>query len=113
MTLATRDLYRLRKANLEVQRALLKAQTVQQTLREIALELERKYGLLGREATVDIHTGKIQIYSELRPEVDPDSASGDEVGPVESMHPSIPMNRDSGDRAEPEPVEQVHPEPSD
>ena len=64
MTLATRDLYRLRKANLEAQKAFLRAQTVQQTLREITLELERKYGLLGLEATVDIHTGKIRMHRE-------------------------------------------------
>ncbi len=61
MKLATRDLYRLRKANLEAQRALLRAQAAQQTLKEITLELERRYGLLGRDATVDVHTGKIQL----------------------------------------------------
>ncbi len=64
MTLAIRDLYRLRKASLEAQKALLRAQTVQQTLREITLELERKYGLLGLEATVDLHTGKIWMHRE-------------------------------------------------
>ena len=57
--LTPRDLYRLRRARLSVQRATLRAQMAQQELQEITLELERRYGLLGKAAQLDMQTGAI------------------------------------------------------
>lgn len=88
MRLAARDLYRLRRASLETQRILLRAQSAQQALGELTLELERKYGLLGTDAMVDIHTGKIQVRQKP---VGSSKGSGPETDaathgtPVESM----------------------------
>ena len=57
--LSPKDLYRLRRATYVAQRARLRAELAQQNLREIVLELERRYNLLGQEACLDIHTGRI------------------------------------------------------
>ena len=60
MKIATGDLYRLRHAQLSAQRSALKAQQAEQTLREMLLELEHQYGLLGTNARIDIHTGEVE-----------------------------------------------------
>lgn len=60
MNLSPRDLYRLRRAALAVQRAQLQVQLAQQALRELVLELERRYALLTREVSLDIYTGRIR-----------------------------------------------------
>ncbi len=57
--LTTRDLYRLRHVRLLAQRAALRAQYAQQQLQELTLELERRYGLLAKEAVLDVQTGII------------------------------------------------------
>ncbi len=57
--LSPKDLYRLRRATCVAQRAQLRAELAQQNLKEIVLELERLYNLLGQEASLDIHTGRI------------------------------------------------------
>ena len=58
--LVARDLYRLRRAIATAQRAHLRAQTAQQALRELLLDLEHHYGLLGRDMRLDVHTGDIR-----------------------------------------------------
>ena len=64
--LSVRDLWRLRRAHLAAQRARLRLQDAEQSLRELALELERRYGLLGSTAALDIHTGLIIPDSQRR-----------------------------------------------
>ena len=56
---SVRDLYRLRRASLQTREAALRAQMAQHQLEALTLELELRYGLLGREATLDIHTGRV------------------------------------------------------
>lgn len=63
MRIATGDLYRLRHAQLSAQREALKAQHAEQALREMLLEMEHQYGLLGTDAVIDIHTGEISTPS--------------------------------------------------
>ena len=53
------DLYRLRKAVASAQRGRIRAEAAQQTLRELVLDMERRYGLLGTDACLDVHTGVI------------------------------------------------------
>ena len=57
---STTDLYRLRHTQQAAQRAALKAQQAEQAFRELLLELEYQYGLLGTNAVIDIHTGEIE-----------------------------------------------------
>ena len=57
--LSPKDLYRLRRATQVAQRAHLRAELAQQNLKEMVLELERRYSLLGQDACLDIHTGRI------------------------------------------------------
>lgn len=77
MPVSQRDLYRLRKAHLAAERAYLRAQMAQQVLKEVTLEIERRYNLLSREASVDIRTGKIQEESkEGKDESNPDAGQG-------------------------------------
>ncbi len=59
MQLTPRDLYRLRRARLSLQRATLRAQMAQQELQETTLDLERRYGLLVKVAQLDMQTGVI------------------------------------------------------
>ena len=61
MQLTPRDLYRLRRARLSLQRATLRAQMAQQELQEITLDLERRYGLLVKVAQLDMQTGVITL----------------------------------------------------
>lgn len=60
MKISTRDLYRLRHTQLAAQRAALKAQQSEQAFRELLLELEHQYGLLGTNASIDVHTGEVE-----------------------------------------------------
>ena len=57
---STTDLYHLRHAHLAAQRAALMAQQAEQAFRELVLELEQRYGLLGTTSTIDVHTGDVQ-----------------------------------------------------
>ena len=59
MQLTPRDLYRLRRVRLSVQRATLRAQMAQQELQEITLDLEQRYGLLVKAVQLDMQTGAI------------------------------------------------------
>ncbi|MBI2171761.1 MAG: hypothetical protein HYU30_07050 [Chloroflexi bacterium] len=61
MRMKSRDLYRLRRMQLYAQRCWLQAQMAQQRLQECTLELERRYDLLAREATLNVHTGEITL----------------------------------------------------
>ncbi len=61
MQLIPRDLYRLRRAHLMSRRAVLRAQYAQQQLDELSLEMERRYGLLTRDAALDMKTGAITV----------------------------------------------------
>ncbi len=62
--LTLRDLYRLRHSYLLVQRAAFRAQHTQLKLQCQLLELERRYGLLTRQAVLDIQTGAITEAQE-------------------------------------------------
>ena len=57
--LPPRDRYRLRRAGLQAQEAALRAQLAQHHVEALTLELERRYGLLGRETSVDARYGRI------------------------------------------------------
>lgn len=59
--LSPRELYALRRAHLEAQEKALVAQMAQQRLQRLTLELERRYRLLSRGATLDLATGVIHI----------------------------------------------------
>ena len=59
MKLSTRDLYRLRHTQMAAQRAALRAQHLEHIYRELMLEMERKYGFLGKSGSVDVNTGEI------------------------------------------------------
>ena len=61
MNISTADLYRLRHIQLAARRMALKAQYAEQSYRELLLELEHGYGLLGTDAVIDIHTGEIEM----------------------------------------------------
>lgn len=75
--LSPRDLYRLRRAIATAQRAHLRAQMAQQAVRELVLELERRYALLGRDLYLDIHTGDIRNgHREVLGEPERDAHAG-------------------------------------
>lgn len=76
MKIATGDLYRLRHAQLAAQRAALKAQQAEQVLREMLLELEHQYGLLGTNALIDIHTGEVEASSPSNGNIPPLASPG-------------------------------------
>lgn len=59
MYISTADLYRLRRVQLTARRMALKAQHAEQAFRELLLEMEHGYGLLGTDAVIDIHTGEV------------------------------------------------------
>ena len=59
VAVSIRELYLLRRADLRARRKLLEAQLAQQAFQELVLQVERRYGLLGARAQLDIHTGRI------------------------------------------------------
>ncbi len=61
MQLTPRDLYLLRRSRLMAQRMTLRAQHAQQQMEELSLELERRYGLLARDAVLDMKTGVVTV----------------------------------------------------
>ena len=61
LRLVPRDLYRLRRASLAAQRAQVEAAAAQQELREVTLEMERRYRILGLGASLDVNTGVITL----------------------------------------------------
>lgn len=74
MRLAAEELYRLRRAQLLAQRKALEAQEAELCLRGAMLEIEQQYGLLAREATLDLATGEIREATD-EPFRDADPAS--------------------------------------
>jgi len=88
MQITPRDLYRLRHVRLLAQRAALRAQFTQQQLQELSLELERRYGLLTREAVLDVQTGTITMPlaaangSQSHTPADPDTREEMTRGPA-------------------------------
>jgi hypothetical protein len=74
--LSVRDLWRLRRAHLAAQRARLRLQDAEQSLRELALELEHRYRLLGSDTALDIHTGLIMPSTETRGRADSQGQDG-------------------------------------
>lgn len=98
--LLLRDLYRLRRTALEAQRARLRAEQVDQNLKELLLEIERKYGLLGRNAAIDIHSGRIAFQrsdTQIKSNGLQDNtttkttpANGGAHEPVTDAHPASP-----------------------
>ena len=71
--ISPRELYLLRRAQLHAERKMLVAHLAQQVVREFLLNLERKYGLLGKESYLDIHSGSVK---EVRNELDSDANQG-------------------------------------
>ena len=74
MKVSANDLYRLRRAKLDAERKTLLAGLAENRAKSLLLEMERRYGLLATEATLDIHSGQITQETE---EVE-DERSGDE-----------------------------------
>ena len=89
MQITPRDLYRLRHARLLAQRAALRAQFAQQQLQELSLDLERRYGLLTREAVLDIQTGAITDPQRHTATV-PDTREEATRGPADHADQSAP-----------------------
>ena len=54
---------------------MLRAQYAQQQLDELALELERQYGLLGLDVRIDVQTGKVQANRQTGKPAQPDDQS--------------------------------------
>ena len=59
MKLSSEDLYQLRKARLLAEKRALAAQQAEQAYRELLLEVEQKYGVLGRATRIDLSLGEI------------------------------------------------------
>ena len=74
MRVSAEALYQLRKARLEAERKQLLAGLAENKAKSLLLEMERRYGLLASEATLDIHSGQINKDAE---EVE-DESGGDE-----------------------------------
>ena len=60
MKISSRHLSSLRKVSLLAERKSLIAQLTYHSVKRLTLELERKYSLLNKDSSVDIHTGDIQ-----------------------------------------------------
>jgi len=58
--LSSEDKYQLRKVQMDADRKELEARKAQQELDRLVLELERKYGLIGEDRTIDPRTTTIQ-----------------------------------------------------
>lgn len=75
--LSSDDLYKLRRAVAIAQRARLKAGMAQQALRELVLEMEHRYGLLGRDMHLDVYTGRFRNgHREATDEPERDAHAG-------------------------------------
>ena len=66
MKASAEDLYQLRKARLDAERKTLEAQLAENRAKSLLLYIERRYGLLATEATLDIHSGQITEAAEER-----------------------------------------------
>lgn len=92
--LLPRDLYRLRRAHLLAQRAALRAQFAQHQLQEMSLELERRYGLLTREAVLDVGTGRITMPANAAKRLQ--TSNHDGSGDPEEVARGLANNADQG-----------------
>jgi len=64
MRASAKDLYQLRKAKLDAERKTLEAQLAENRAKYLLLYIERRYGLLATEATLDMHSGQITKAAE-------------------------------------------------
>jgi len=64
MRASATDLYQLRRARLDAERKTLLGQLAVNRASCLLLEMERRYGLLATEATLDIHSGQITKDAE-------------------------------------------------
>ena len=90
MRLSPKDLYRLRHAQLAAQRGALRAQQAEQAFRELLLEMEHQYGLLGTNASIDVHTGEVQASPDGVKGVGEGQGKEDIRGFVADENPSPP-----------------------
>lgn len=66
MRVSPKDLYTLRRAKLFAERRALEAQLAQNQAQTLLLEMERKYGLLGGNFTLDVATGRITSITKAK-----------------------------------------------
>lgn len=59
MKLSSEDLYQLRKARLLAEKRALAAQQAEQGYQELLLEMEQRYGVLGKPTRIDLSLGEI------------------------------------------------------
>ena len=78
MRACAEDLYQLRKAKLDAERMQLLAQLAENKAKSLLLDIERRYGLLATEATLDIHSGQITPMGIGEAEEVEGEPSGDE-----------------------------------
>ncbi|MBI4200195.1 MAG: hypothetical protein HY535_06960 [Chloroflexi bacterium] len=96
MQLAPKDLYRLRQRRLAAQRAALQAHLVELQLQTLTLEMERRYGLLGKDVAVDQRTGVVTEATSApgspNGSQQPSSSARGEVvrEPANHAHPGAP-----------------------
>ena len=79
LALSPKDLYRLRQTALSAQRAQIRAEFARQSLRELVLSLEHRYKLLGRNGSLDVHTGVITLDTDRTGVIPRDGSSLQEV----------------------------------
>lgn len=72
------DLFRLHSARLDAERAALIARLAENRARRWLLEVELEYGLLGRDAVLDMATGEISHPSLVKDEEVPIESNRDE-----------------------------------
>ena len=95
MQITPSDLYRLRRAHLMAQRAALRAQYAQQQLQELTLDLERRYGLLTKDAVMELQTGIITLP--------PAGANGNQAHAIAGPEPRKEITRGPADHADQSP----------
>ena len=67
MKLSDKDLYRLRKAQLLVEKRGLAAQQAEQAYRELLLEIRNECGIIGQATPIDLETGEIINTGDEKP----------------------------------------------
>ncbi len=68
MKLSDRELYELCKARLLAEKRALAAQQAGQAYRELLLEVENRYGLVGKPVCIDFQTGEIKEKTAGEPQ---------------------------------------------
>ena len=95
MQITPRDLYRLRRTHLLAQRATLRAQYAQQQLQELTLDLEQRYGLLTKDAVMEMQTGIITLP--------PAGSNGHQAHAIASPEPREEVTRGPANHADQSP----------